>query len=52
MRNAPSSNTLMNHQPNYPNESIMAIRGGGLDHQEIPKPPAAVNRRESFSFVL
>ncbi|BFG21698.1 hypothetical protein CerSpe_079730 [Prunus speciosa] len=44
MRNAPSSNTLMNHQPNYTNESIMAIRGGGLDHQEIPKPPAAVNR--------
>ncbi|KAI5345195.1 hypothetical protein L3X38_013072 [Prunus dulcis] len=44
MRNAPSSNTLMNQQPNYTNESIMAIRGGGHDHQEIPKPPAAVNR--------
>ncbi|XP_068343556.1 axial regulator YABBY 1-like isoform X2 [Pyrus communis] len=44
IRNTPS-NTITNHQPNYTNESAMPIRGGGFDHhQEIPKPPAVVNR--------
>ncbi|KAM1019112.1 hypothetical protein ACFX2I_040546 [Malus domestica] len=44
IRNTPS-NTMMNHQPCYTNESIMPIRGEGFEHlQEIPKPPPVVNR--------
>lgn len=44
IRNAPSTNMMMNQLPN-PNDLVMSTMRGGPE--ETPKPPSA-NRRENF----
>lgn len=44
IRNAPSTNIMMNQLPN-PNDLVMSTMRGGPE--ETPKPPSA-NRRENF----
>jgi hypothetical protein len=49
IRNAPSTNMMMNQLPN-PNDLMMSAMRGG-HHEEIPKPPPA-NRRENLYIYL
>lgn len=49
IRNAPSTNMMMNQLPN-PNDLMMNTMMRGGHHEEIPKPPPANRRKNSFFF--